>query len=183
MKKYYLFLKWFIKNPIRNASIIPSSKHLIRNITEWLDFDKINTVVELWPWIWSFTEEIIKKSRENTLVILIELNVDYCKYLKKKYWNKVNVLNVSATNINNSLKNLWINKVDLIICWLWLVSMPKEVRDSILEQSYNYIKDWAEFRGFTYMPKILKSTFPDYKIKLINHTFKNFPPAFVYSVI
>ena len=48
-KERSLFLLNFLKNPLRNASVIPSSKEASRAILTGLDWDKIHTVVELGP--------------------------------------------------------------------------------------------------------------------------------------
>lgn len=149
---------------------------------KWLDFENIDTIIELWPWTWAFTAEIVKKAKKDSKIILFELNKDYCKYLNKKYWDKVEILNISADKIKENLGLLWIQKVDLIISWLWFLSMDEKIRDWIVSQCDYFIKKWAKFRGFTYFPKILKKVMKNYKINFIKKIYLNFPPAFIFSI-
>ena len=81
-KERALFLLNFIKNPIRNASIIPSSKIASSAMMKGINWEKVNTIVELGPGSGTFTREILARCKPNTKVILFELETSYVELLK-----------------------------------------------------------------------------------------------------
>lgn len=176
------FILNFLKNPIRNASIFPSSRFLAKQMINWINFDNINSIIELWPWIWSFTKYIISNAKPETKIIVIELEKSYINILERKFWNRIIVENNSAHLYDEIAKKHKIWKIDLIISGLWIISLPESIRKSLMEKLRKDTKNWTIFRAFTYLPKIFNNTLKDYQWIKTWKTFLNFPPAHVYEL-
>lgn len=182
MIKSLIFAKNFLKNPIANASIIPSSKYLAKEMIKGIDFSKVHTIVELGPWTWTFTKTVVESMQPWTTFIAIELEKDYVEILTKTFWNKVVVEHESAHNIDMILEKHGIKHLDLIVSWLGFVSLPKEVLQPMLEKISYYTSQWTIFRTFTYIPKNFEQIFKWLNIKKCWSTLLNFPPATVYGI-
>lgn len=183
MNEKIKFLINFIKNPKQNASIIPSSRSLAKIMVQDIDFNQIKSVVELWPWTWAFTEEILRNKTEDCKFVAIEIEKSYVDIIEEKFWNKLIVEHDSVVNIENILQKNWIDKPDIIISWLWFISFPYHVLKPTLESIMKYTDMWVEFRTITYIPKKLKNCFYEFETKLIWKTIKNFPPWYVYKIM
>jgi phospholipid N-methyltransferase len=178
--KAYFFWNFF-KNPLKNASITPSSKSASIAIFEGIDFSKIRTIVELGPGFGEFTKTYIDKIHPDTKVVLFEIDDKYVQYLQNEFGNKVIVEHSSAHLMNEKLSLLGIEKVDLIISGL-----PFAIEKNIFKEIKKSIKEKTDqgtiLRYFTYMPLIMKKYYTDLPNKKQRFVLKNFPPMWIYGI-
>ena len=179
-KERSLFLLNFLKNPLRNASVIPSSKEASRAILFGLEWDKINTVVELGPGNGTFTKEILARCKPGTEVLLIELEESYVELLQNKFGNKVKVVHDSAHRMNEILTELHLTHADLIVSSLPFLQkrISQKIYAAILEQT----KKGASFRFFTYMPPVMKWFYQGMPLHKVKFVLNNIPPMWIYGI-
>jgi phospholipid N-methyltransferase len=181
MKNQFKFFLNFIKNPIRNASILPSSKTASEAIINGIDFENVHTILELGPGTGCFTEQILKHSKPNTKVILIEIEESYQEILHSKFQDQIILVNENAKDLNKVLKANGVDKVDLIVSGLPF-AMPKDIFNDIIEAIKSQTNTGAIFRFFTYMPFIMKPYYKKLPIKKHSFILSNTPPLWVYGV-
>jgi len=179
-KERSLFLLNFLKNPLRNASVIPSSKAAGRAIVSGIDWDKVQTVVELGPGNGTFTHELIARSKPGTHIILIELEETYVDLLQRKFGNRVTVVHDSAHRMNEILQDLHLSKADLIVSSLPFLQkqISRLIFAAILEQT----KHGAAYRFFTYMPPVMKWFYRGLPLHKVKYVFSNIPPMWIYGI-
>ena len=179
-KERSLFLLNFLKNPLRNASVIPSSKAAGRAIVSGIDWDKVQTVVELGPGNGTFTHELIARSKPGTNIILIELEETYVDLLQRKFGNRVTVVHDSAHRMNEILQDLHLSKADLIVSSLPFLQkqISRLIFAAILEQT----KHGAAYRFFTYMPPVMKWFYRGLPLHKVKYVFNNIPPMWIYGI-
>ena len=105
-----MFLLEYIKNPRYIGAVAPSGKQLASKMISEIDFEKAKCIIEYGPGTGAFTEKILSRVNNDTIVILIEINKEFYRMLKKLYGHKENViiLNESAEHINRILKKYYI---------------------------------------------------------------------------
>jgi phospholipid N-methyltransferase len=179
-KERGLFLLNFLKNPLVNASVIPSSKTAGRAILSGLDWSEIHTVVELGPGNGTFTAEIIARSKPGTKIILIELEETYVELLRNKFGNRVTVIHDSAHRMNEILADQGLASTDLIVSSLPFLQkqISRMIFAAILEQT----KHGAAYRFFTYMPPVMKWFYRGLPLHKVNFVMKNIPPMWIYGI-
>ena len=179
-KERSLFLLNFLKNPLRNASVIPSSKAAGKAIVSGLDWSKINTVVELGPGNGTFTWEILAKCTPGTNVILIELEQSYVELLQSKFGDRVTVVHDSAHRMNEILQEMHLSHADLIVSSLPFLQkqISRQIFAAILEQT----KNGAAYRFFTYMPPVMKWFYQGMPLHKVNFVLGNIPPMWIYGI-
>ncbi|MEF2174893.1 MAG: rRNA adenine N-6-methyltransferase family protein [Candidatus Absconditabacteria bacterium] len=182
MNNHILFAFEFFKNPIANASIIPSSRFLSEKMIEDIDFQNIRCIVELGPGTGCFTKHIVEKANKDCKIITIELNDCYANLLKTKYKDKIKVENCSAHLLDELLKKHNIEKVDLIVSGLGFVTLPNSITKPLLNKINQHTKNGTIFRTFTYRPKKFEEIFSGMNIKRKSFTPLNLPPAHVYGI-
>lgn len=179
------FLMQYITHPRSTGAILPSSKKLSKKMIEEVNFSKCKCkcIVELGPGTGVFTEELLKRKKEDTKIILIENNETFYNILKDKYGNikNVHIINDSAEKIDYYIRKHNVINVDYILSGLPFASLPREVSETILDKSKNVLGNKGEFITFQYTKL---------KLSLINEYFKNIkikrellniPPAYVLN--
>ena len=69
-----MFILEYIKNPKAIGAIAPSSSYLANKMVESINFKNAKCIVEYEPGTGVFTEKILSRISEDTIVILIEIN-------------------------------------------------------------------------------------------------------------
>ena len=67
------FLVNFIRHPLRNASVVPSSRVASRRMFTGVDMSSLRYVVELGPGTGVFTQELYERLHPDAQVLVIEL--------------------------------------------------------------------------------------------------------------
>lgn len=178
-----MFFLEYIKNPRKVGAIKESSKYLAEEMISNIDFNKAKCIVEYGPGNGAFTEKILARAKNDTIIILIEINEVFFKILDELYRNKENViiLNESAENIDKILEKFSIKYVDYIISGLPFASLPEEVSQTILCKTSEIIKNKGEFVTFQYT--LFKEKYIKKFFYSVNHkrVFRNLPPAYVLT--
>lgn len=175
------FLKQYIKNPRTVGAIAPSSEKLAHKMVEDIIFDNASCIVEYGPGTGAFTEKVLNKKKDSTKFIAIEYNVDFYKILKEKYKSKPNfiLINGSAENLKEYLKQNNVKKVDYIVSGLPFASLPDAMSKRILSVTNKILSDKGEFITFQYTlfkMKLFKTYFNKIGLKKV---LLNLPPAYV----
>lgn len=179
-KERALFLFNFLKNPVRNASVVPSSKIASGAMMEGIDWNKVNTIVELGPGNGTFTREILARCKPNAKVVLFELESSYVELLRKKFGNRVQVIHASAHLFEDILQEMKLPKADLIISGLPFLG--KNLNQLIFDSIQHQTDKGAIFRFFTYMPPIMKMVYKGINLRKVAFVMKNIPPMWVYGI-
>lgn len=175
------FIKEFIKNPKYIGAVAPSSKYLAEKMIEDINFDNIKCIIEYGPGTGVITEKIIARKREDTLLIVIESNKEFCENLSKIYSCKRNVIivNDGAENIKKYIDERGIKEVDYVVSGLPFTSLPKNISNEILKNTREILNNNGIFITFQYSlikKNLLKSRFHSIKFKKV---IRNIPPAYV----
>lgn len=171
----------YITNPRTTGAVLPSSRYLARKMVENINFDAARCIVEYGPGTGVFTKKIIAARLENTALILIERNKQFCNMLKEKYENQPNlhIINDSAENTGKHLLECGFEQADFIISGLPFASLPQEISENILAQTRDFLSPNGCFITFQYTlfkKKIFLQHFSKIKLK---REIRNIPPAYV----
>lgn len=175
------FLLQYLLHPRTVGAVKPSSKHLAQKMVEDVDFAKAKCIVEIGAGTGVFTEEIIARKKDDTVLLVFEVNRDFCRQLKEKYGKmpNVHVIYNSAEKIGHFLDKCKIPRADYIISGLPFASLPAEVSHRILEACRMRLTKEGAFLTFQYTRlkmKLLEQYFSRISVKKEN---RNVPPAYV----
>ena len=175
------FLVKFLRHPLRNASIVPSSKVASRNMLRNLDIGSIRYVVELGPGTGVFTQELYERLHPDAQVLVIELDGDYVQSLKARFGERFDVVQASASDLDTLLKERNWPRPDLVLSGLPFV-LPAVVKDPLLASLKTHTDQGTVFRFFTYMPPLMKPHYRMFDLRCLCFVAQNFPPMWIYSV-
>lgn len=185
------FLRAFLRNSGHVGAIAPSSPELARLMTDWLDWDKLDCVVEYGSGTGVFTEAINSRLHEGTRFFAVERDPDLAK-ISRQRCPGVDVFEDCVSRVPAICSELSIEKVDAVICGLPWAAFPPELQDKLLEAMFEVLPPGGKFATFAYwqgllLPagqrfrKFLKANFSS-----VEHSataWRNLPPAFVYRCV
>lgn len=175
------FFKMFIKQPLVNASITPSSKRAARAMVRGLDLGQMKYVVELGPGTGVFTDILAERLPDDCKVLLIELEESYIENLQGKYDNRFEIVQCSACELEELLSERGVISVDLVISGLPF-NMPEEVKTKLQATLLSLTNSGTRMRWFTYFPWLMKNHYEQFNLYRASFVAWNFPPMWIYAV-
>ncbi|MGL4421363.1 MAG: class I SAM-dependent methyltransferase [Gemmataceae bacterium] len=177
---WWLVFRKFLKHGTSIATCAPSSKQMCRTMLSGIDFETAKCIVELGAGTGPVTEEIVRRAKPHTKLVIIELDPDFCVRLRAKFPN-VDIVEGNAANLDKLLADRGITQVDHVVSGLPLPSFPADLRKSILASSSRCLGPNGTFRQLTVTPyvywKLYRGYFTNVRFKLVP---VNLPPGGVY---
>lgn len=175
------FLVNFLKNPLRNASVVPSSRHAAQEMLSGIDFDSVRYIVELGPGTGVFTRELLDRINPEAEILAIELENSYVEKLAQSGNEQLEVVLGSACELAEHVERRGWPQVDLVVSSLPFV-LPKDVKMKLFSYLLQCTEAGSTMRWFTYMPAVMKLHYKDFDLRLHSFVMRNFPPMWVYTV-
>jgi phospholipid N-methyltransferase len=178
LSEWLLFASNFLRHPNMLGSIIPSSRYLVDQVLEPIDWGRTRVIVEYGPGIGTFTGEILRRMRSDAQLVAIETNRDFVRFLQRALPDpRLHVVHDSAAEVQPVLMRLALPAPRYIISGIPLGSMPDPVRTDIAVKSRAALEPGGAFLVYQFTARALPSlqrTFGD-----VRRSFerRNFPPA------
>ncbi|MCR5886590.1 hypothetical protein LRS06_02135 [Hymenobacter sp. J193] len=175
------FVEEFLRDPSTVGSLIPSSRDLTGKVVESIDFDRAACIVEYGPGTGVFTDELIKRRRADTVLVLMEVNPRFCEQLRERYAGQpgVHVIEDSADKTGNHLARLGIEKADYVVCGLPFTSLSPRLGWRVLEHTRNILASDGQLILFQYTLQNTRLFEKFFRPLKQDHVLLNLPPAYV----
>lgn len=191
--EHLLFLREFVRSPLRTASVVPSSRALAEQMIQPLHGRDWSTrppvVLELGPGTGAFTRLIQQTAPPGTRHLGIELNPVMAQHLAAAF-PAVEVVVGAAADLPRILLGQGIDGVDLIISGLPWQSFAGPNGLRLVGIIAGCLRPGGTYTQFTYswtrwaspakrQHRSLNDTFDD--VQISRTIWRNLPPAFVYT--
>ncbi len=141
-----LFFRQLLSRPKQISAIAPSSRYLARAMTASLK--SLDRVVEFGPGTGVFTKAILAAGVRPQDLTLFEFNPDFVAHLRAAFPG-VTVHNARAQSAATHVEP----GVTAVISGLPLLSMPLEIRESIVRAAFDILAPEGRYVQFTYGPR------------------------------
>lgn len=177
------FIMQYLRHPRSVGAVKASSKYLAEKMIEDVNFSEAECIVEIGAGTGAFTDKIVRKKQEETLLLVFEINLVFCRILKKKYGNlpNVHILHASAEHMDKYLGRYGRKRADYIISGLPFASLPIEVSHRILKKCSSHLAEGGSFITFQYTRLkvgMMRQFFPGISLK---KEYRNLPPAYILT--
>ncbi|HXV23993.1 MAG TPA: methyltransferase domain-containing protein [Alphaproteobacteria bacterium] len=174
-----LFLKAWLKSPLRVGAIAPSGEHLGRAMARVVPRRSSLPIVELGGGTGSVTAALLHHVPAERLIV-VERDPDLARHLRSRFPG-VTVVQGDARHLGQHLKTLGIGPVAAVVSGLPVVAMPKRILRELLDASFEVLEPGAPFIQFTYS---LFSPLPRREFGLkgrpVARVLQNVPPASIW---
>lgn len=154
--KLLLFARNFVKHPKMLGSVIPSSRFLVQDVLERIDWKRASVVVEYGPGIGNFTAKILERLRPDATLVVFETNPDFVKYLREHFTDpRLYIAAGSAADVGKVLSSLGLQHADYVISGVPFSTMPTEIRESILQSTHQVLHPTGAFLVYQFSTRVL----------------------------
>jgi phospholipid N-methyltransferase len=173
-----LFATNFLRHPNMLGSIIPSSRFLVAQVLEPIDWGRAHVIVEYGPGIGTLTGEILRRMRSNAQLVAIETNRDFVRFLQRTLPDpRLRVVHNSAAEVQPVLMRLALPPPRYIISGIPLGSMPDPVRTDIAMKSRAALEPGGAFLVYQFTARALPTLRRTFDNVQRSFERRNFPPA------
>ncbi|GAB7080395.1 class I SAM-dependent methyltransferase [Megalodesulfovibrio paquesii] len=176
------FFAW-TSDPLRVASVVPSSQALARVITSEIQCE-CGPVLELGPGTGVFTRALLARGVAQENLILVEYGQEFAELLRRRYPD-ADVHCADAARLCR-LDEIGQKQPGAVVSGLPLLAMPKRKVYAILRGAFQHLREDGAFYQFTYgfrcpIPRAIRNRL-DLQVERLGWVLENFPPAQVYRV-
>jgi phospholipid N-methyltransferase len=142
-----LFFKRFLQRPLQVASIIPSSKALVKRVARKMDFTQPRVIAEYGPGEGVHSRAIAQRMSADSQLLLFELDSAFSGDLERQFADdpRVHVIHGDAARLPEELKRLGIAHCDYILSGIPFSILPIKKKRALLEKTYEALADGGRF--------------------------------------
>lgn len=176
------FFRSWLADPLRVASVTPSSRSLARLITREVGAAH-GPVLELGPGTGVFTRALIERGVREEDLVLVECGPEFAAVLKARF-PAATILPIDAARLCEGRPEA--SGIGAAVSGLPLLSMPPRKVMAILTGVFLHMRPGGSLYQFTYGPRCpIPRPLLDrlgLRARRVGGTVRNFPPASVYRI-
>jgi len=152
-----LFARNFFRHPRMLGSIVPSSRFLIKQLLEPINWGRARVIVEYGPGVGTITAEVLRQLRSDATLIAIEMNPDFVRYLSSALNDRrLRVVAGSAEQVDEILRRFGFTRADYIISGIPFSTIPAPVREQILRKTCDVLEPGGAFLVYQFSTRVLQ---------------------------
>jgi len=152
-----LFARNFFRHPRMLGSIVPSSRFLIKQLLEPINFGRARVIVEYGPGVGGITTELLRHMRADGTLIAIETNPDFVRHLRETLGDKrLRVVEGSAAQVDEILRRLDLPRAEYIISGIPFSTIAAPVREEILRKTHDVLEPGGAFLVYQFSTRVLQ---------------------------
>jgi phospholipid N-methyltransferase len=177
-----IFLKRFLQRPFQVASIIPSSRVLVRKVADKMDFSQPRVIVEYGPGEGCHTREIVRRMHPDSSLILFELDPELAQHLEEQFRGdrRITVLNADCATLAEVLAQRGHQHCDYIVSGIPFSILEPAKKRELLRKTFDVLAptDAAAFIIYQVTNELVAHCrhFPRVESQ---YCLQNIPPMFV----
>jgi phospholipid N-methyltransferase len=154
------------------GSIVPSSRFLIQQLLEPIDWARARVIVEYGPGVGGITAEILQRMRPDGRLIAIETNPAFVKFLRSSFHDeRLRVVEASAESVDTILHQMGLAKAHYIISGIPFSTIPAALRERILRRTCQMLEPDGAFLVYQFTSRVL----PDLR-RVFGYVRRQFEP-------
>jgi phospholipid N-methyltransferase len=152
-----LFARNFFRHPRMLGSIVPSSRFLIKQLLEPINWGRARVIVEYGPGVGGITVEVLRRMRPDSVLIAIETNPDFVSYLRRTLSDRrLHLVQASAAEVQEILRRFGYRRADYIISGIPFSTIPAPLRERILRTTHDVLEPGGAFLVYQFSTRVLQ---------------------------
>jgi phospholipid N-methyltransferase len=177
----FLFALNFFKSPAMLGSLIPSSRFLVNDVLNHVDWEKARVIVEYGPGVGTITQEILKRMRPDAVLLALELNEEFVTFLQEEIVDpRFHAVHASASDVRSVLTKLGLPCADYIISGIPYSTMPHAARREVMQASRQVLHPEGALLVYQFTSTVLPYLKSSFGCVRQNFQFLNILPARIF---
>jgi phospholipid N-methyltransferase len=142
-----LFFKRFLQRPFQIASIVPSSKALVKRVARKMDFSQPRVIAEYGPGEGVHSREIARRMSPDSHLLLFELDPAFSRDLERQFARdrRVHVVHGDAVRLPQELARRGIAYCDYILSGIPFSILKIEKKRTLLQKTHDALAPGGSF--------------------------------------
>ncbi len=142
-----LFFKRFLQRPFQIASIVPSSKALVKRVARKMDFSQPRVIAEYGPGEGVHSREIARRMSPDSHLLLFELDPAFSRDLERQFARdrRVHVVHGDAVRLPQELARRGIACCDYILSGIPFSILKIEKKRTLLQKTHESLAPGGSF--------------------------------------
>lgn len=141
-----LFARTFVKYPNMVGWMLPSSRWVVNDVLQEVDWDKAKVVVEYGPGLGTFTTRLLERMRPDATLLALEINPEFARFLRAHIKDsRLRLIERSATEVASVLTDYGLGPADYVISGIPFKTMPHELRTEIVRETHAVLQPEGRF--------------------------------------
>jgi ornithine lipid N-methyltransferase len=178
-----LFLGKFFKQGTAIASVAPSSRWLSRLTVRNIDWQQVNTLVELGAGTGPITRVIAAQAPPRCRVVVVERDPDFARLLRERFQGPHNfeIVLGDVRDLQSILRDRDITSVDHVVSGLPVPSFPRSVQTELFRAVGAVLRPAGTFNQITEIPWLYWRFYRKFfdEVRFVFEP-RNLPPAGAY---
>jgi phosphatidylethanolamine/phosphatidyl-N-methylethanolamine N-methyltransferase len=145
-----------LKDIQKTASLVPSSRYLVRAMLAPLPLATAGCVVEFGPGTGAMTRALLEALPRRARLLCFEVNPRFCAYIRETFNDpRLELVEGSATGLRAELAARGLGSVDAVVSSLGLTVMPEAECEAIMRGLVEALGPAGAFTQFQYLHSML----------------------------
>ncbi len=155
-RQFGVFARNFLRHPLTVGTFAPSSPFLVRRLLRDIDWARVRCVVEYGPGVGTITTALLRRMHPDARLVVIEMNGEFCEFMRRHIDDpRLVVVHGSAEHVQGALDDAGIGAADLIVSGIPFSTMPKDVRNRVLDATAHALAGNGQFLVYQYSRSVL----------------------------
>ena len=175
-----LFFKRFLQRPFQIASIVPSSKALVKRVARKMDFSQPRVIAEYGPGEGVHSREIARRMSPDSHLLLFELDPAFSRDLERQFARdrRVHVVHGDAVRLPQELACRGIAYCDYILSGIPFSILKIEKKRTLLQKTHDALAPGGSFIIYQ-VTNELKQHATLFAHAKSEYFLQNIPPMFI----
>ena len=175
-----LFFKRFLQRPFQIASIVPSSKALVKRVARKMDFSQPRVIAEYGPGEGVHSREIARRMSPDSHLLLFELDPAFSRDLERQFARdrRVHVVHGDAVRLPQELARRGIAYCDYILSGIPFSILKIEKKRTLLQKTHDALAPGGSFIIYQ-VTNELKQHATLFAHAKSEYFLQNIPPMFI----
>lgn len=174
------FLAGFLRRPLAVASIVPSSRYLVRRIAQAATSGGARSVVELGPGTGVVTRGLLDGLPRDARLLALELEADFVERLADERDPRLTVHGGDARDLQAVLAQHRMPAPEAIVSGIPFSTLGPVAGDQVLTAVWNALAPGGRFVAYQFRPHVDRYATPRFGEPQVVFEPRNVPPMSVY---
>ena len=173
-----VFFQGFLEHPKMVGSVIPSSKTMIADLLDPIDWNSCELFVEYGPGVGTMTSHILERLPAQAKLLAIDTNPRFIEFLEESFDDeRLHARLGSATQVEQMVREIGHEKANYVLSGLPFSGLTREVGKEIVQASHKVLREGGAFMTYQLRANARDLTQEVFGTVDKKFTFWNFPPC------
>ncbi len=180
MRDRLLFVQEFLRHPRQVASVVPSSRVVLKRIVEGAQIGQTRTIVELGAGMGGTTRALLSAMRPDARLLSIEINPRFHQHLRRMDDPRLIAHLGTAVQLKATLRDYGLDPPDAVVSGIPFSAMDQDSACEIMEAIASQLSVGGRFLAYQVSTRVEQLARPFFPSPHVEVVYLNVPPLRIF---